>query len=97
MEPDKPDEPRRRGRPPTGTAKSSTERNDARRERLKRSGCRILSTVTLDPFAAVALARLTADGRVTIDEAVSAALVAHAGQAPAAGGPVAAAPGRPPL
>lgn len=67
----------RRGRPPTGEALSSTERNRDRRDRLAREGCRILGSVVLTPEAASALDRLTADGR-TISDAISAALLAAA-------------------
>lgn len=65
----------RRGRPPTGEPMSSTHRNQVRRERLAREGCRLLGSVVLTPDAAAALDRLTADGR-TISDAICAALLA---------------------
>lgn len=80
-----PAEPRRRGRRPSGKAKTSTERNDARRERLRQSGGRLLSTVMLGPVAAAALAELTAGGR-TIDQEISAALVERLAALRARGG-----------
>lgn len=72
----KPAEAPTRGRPPTGAAKTSTERNAERRERLKQEGWRSV-TALLDPAAAAALERLCAAG-LTIDQAVGQALVAHA-------------------
>lgn len=69
-----------RGRPVTGQALSSTERNRLRRQRLALEGKRQISGVTLTPEAADALAQLTAGG-ATIDQAVSAALVALAAAA----------------
>ncbi|MFG6440503.1 hypothetical protein [Roseateles sp. LKC17W] len=65
------------GRPPTGQAMTSTQRNRARRERLQSQGCRLLGSVVLTPEAAAALDRLTAGG-ATIDEAISQALSALA-------------------
>lgn len=88
-----PTEPRRRGRKPSGNAKTSTERNDARRDRLRQAGGRVLSTVLLDPLAAAALAQLTAGGD-TIDQAISAALVDRAAAVRARRGP---GPGQTPL
>lgn len=68
----------RRGRPPTGEALTSTERNNARRARLVREGHRVLGSVILTPAAAAALDQLTAGG-ATIDQAISAALQLAAG------------------
>jgi hypothetical protein len=72
------DEPApRRGRPASGAAKSSTERNRQRRERIAREGGSAIH-VMLDARATKALAALRKGG-ATIDEAVSAALLAAAG------------------
>jgi hypothetical protein len=48
-----------RGRPVTGTAKSASERSDARDTALKESGGRILSSVRLSRESAIALAALS--------------------------------------
>jgi hypothetical protein len=72
MEPDKPDEPRRRGRPPTGKAKTSTQRNEARRERLKTLGGRPISALlTRDEAEALDVLRA---GGATVDRAIGDAL-----------------------
>lgn len=76
MRPSDPTKPRR-GRPSTGEALSSTERNRVRRARLAQQGCRLLGSVVLSPEAAAALDRLTASG-ATIDEAIGRALLAAA-------------------
>lgn len=68
---------RRPGRPVTGEALTSTERNRLRRARLaQQDGC-TLGSVNLSGPAAAALEQLRAGGD-TIDEAVSRALIALA-------------------
>lgn len=66
-----------RGRPATGKALTSTERNRLRAERLARAGWRRLGSVQLPPAAAAALEQLTAQG-LTIDQAIASALEAAA-------------------
>lgn len=65
-----------RGRPATGQALSSTERSRKRRNALRTAGQQHI-TADITPQAADALAKLRARG-ATVDEAVSAALVAAA-------------------
>lgn len=65
--------PAKRGRPVTGQALSSTQRNSKRVHRLRGDGGQVL-TALLDPAAAQALRALRAGG-CTVDAAVCAALV----------------------
>lgn len=65
-----------RGRPATGQALSSTERSRKRRNTLRTAG-NLHITADITPQAAAALAKLRRAG-LTIDEAVSRALVAAA-------------------
>jgi hypothetical protein len=58
MDEAKQDKPKaRRGRPATGTAKTSTQRSQARDEALLEAGGKIISRLRLSPEAAAALAR----------------------------------------
>lgn len=75
--PAQPAAPARKGRPATGQALSSTERSRTRRKLLRQAG-RAPVTVCLTAEAAAALAQLRAGGQ-TVDQAVSAALVAALG------------------
>lgn len=65
--------PALRGRPVTGTAKSSTERGKALEDALREAGGRILSRVRLSPAAATALAALSdrcGSDRAAIEQAL---------------------------
>lgn len=67
----------RLGRPPTGKAKSSTERGKSADDALVQSGGLILNKLRLSPEAAAALAQLVAlDG--TAREAIQLALIERA-------------------
>lgn len=66
-----------RGRPPTGTAKTSTERGKAADEALVAAGGMILNKLRLSPEAAAALGQLIeADG--TARDAIQRALIERA-------------------
>lgn len=64
----------KRGRPPTGTAKTATARSNDRDAALLAAGGRVINRVRLSPAAAAALARMA--GRF-VDErtAIEAALI----------------------
>lgn len=70
MDPNKP----KLGRPPTGNALSSTERNRRLRAKAAHDGRRVLGSVMLTAEASASLERLTSSG-ATISEAVSEALI----------------------
>lgn len=63
-----------RGRPPTGKAKTSTERGKAADEALMRAGGVILNKLRLSPEAAAALAQLI-DSDGTVRDAIQQALI----------------------
>lgn len=68
--------PKPRGRPPTGLATTSTERNRTRRSRLAADAGMSTLTVLITPEARAALDLLTAMG-ATQSDVVSSALLAR--------------------
>lgn len=74
---------RKRGRPSTGAALSSTQRSKARRKRVRGDGGQVV-TALLTPAATQALAQLRARG-ATVDAAVCQALLQAAAALPAGG------------
>lgn len=66
---------KRRGRPPTGTAKSASERSKERDNALLAAGGKIISRLRLGPEAAAALARLRESGAPTDRAAIERALL----------------------
>ncbi|GAB1389006.1 MAG: hypothetical protein AMXMBFR78_33720 [Rubrivivax sp.] len=74
-----PPTPRRRGRPPTGTALTGAQRQAAARARkralVEETGGRVLYDVPITAAAAEALERLRDGGRLSVAEVVCAALV----------------------
>lgn len=78
-------EPKKRGRPVTGTAKTSTERGKAADAALLRSGGRIIKTMRLNADAATALLALSSHYG-SDRSACEAALIEHAKHIVAANG-----------
>jgi hypothetical protein len=66
---------KRRGRAPTGEAKSASERSKERDSALIAAGGKIISRLRLGPEAAAALARLRASGAPTDRAAIEQALL----------------------
>jgi len=76
MEKARQDKPKaQRGRPVSGTAKTPTERSQARDSALLAAGGRVINRVRLSPEATVALSRF-ADGFSDERSAIEAALIA---------------------
>lgn len=70
-----PEKPQRRGRPPTGQAKTASERSNMRDAELLAAGGRIFNRLRLSPEAVTALSKLRKAGAPTDRAAIEQALI----------------------
>lgn len=70
-----PKENKRRGRPPTGQAKTASERSNTRDAELLAAGGRIINRLRLSPEAVTALSKLREAGAPTDRAAIEQVLV----------------------